>query len=228
MSAVIQSNSESGHGRRYKGLLLDFGNVIARSFFETRGALERLLNLPEGALDWAGPFDPRSDQLWQQVLAGTLSERSYWGRRAQEVGRLLGQDWTIREFCVKHNELRQEVTLRPEMLSLIADAKRAGFRFGILTNELELFHGKRWLTAMPFADQVDSVVDATHTNILKPDPRAYELALKALGLTAHEVVFIDDQRANVTGGEAAGIRSLYLDITNPTACIAEARGLLGL
>jgi putative hydrolase of the HAD superfamily len=114
------------------------------------------------------------------------------------------------------------------VLELISDAKRAGLKFGILTNELELFHGEGWLATMPFADQMDGIVDATHTHILKPDPRAYELALKVLNLVANEVVFIDDQRRHVAGGEAVGIRSLHLDITNYRACIAEARAVLGL
>ena len=32
--------------------------------------------------------------------------------------------------------------------------------------------------------ELDAVVDATHTKILKPDPRAYQLALDALGVPA--------------------------------------------
>ena len=139
------------------------------------------------------------------------------------VGKLVGQDWAIQDFCRKHNELPNEVILRPDVLELISDVKTAGLKFGILTNELELFHGKEWLATMPFADQVDGIVDATHTKILKPDPRAYQLALKALDLAADEVLFIDDQHRNVAGGEAAGIHSLHLDITNHRACIVEAR-----
>jgi len=190
--------------------------------------MEGLLKLPKGTLDRAGPFDPASDVLWQKMLSGEISERDYWELWAKGVGKLVGQEWTIQEFCIKHNELPFEVTLRSETLALISDVKRAGLKFGILTNELELFHGKEWLVKMPFADQVDGIVDATHTKVLKPDPRAYELALKALDLAADEVVFIDDQPRNVTGGEAVGIRSLHLDITNHRACITEARALLGL
>ena len=225
---MVQINDAKNKGLPYKGLLLDFGGIILKSFFETRGAMERLLKLPSGTLDWAGPFDRSSDVLWQRMLAGEISERDYWDRRAREVGKLVGQEWAIREFCAKHNELPFDVTLRPEMLKLISDAKHAGLKFGILTNELELFHGKEWLATMPFANQLDGVVDATHTKILKPDPRAYELALKALALAAEEIVFIDDQRRNVAGGEAAGIRSLHLDITDHRACIDEARIVLGL
>ena len=68
----------------------------------------------------------------------------------------------------------------------------------------------------------------TVAKILKPDPRAYALALKSLDLAADEVVFIDDQRRNVAGGEAVGITSLHLDITRHQACIAQARVLLNL
>jgi putative hydrolase of the HAD superfamily len=228
MSAAIKINSAGGLDRQYKGLLLDFGGVIQKSFFETRQQFERLLKLPAGTLDWAGPFDAGYDPLWCQVTVGDFSERDYWGRRAQDVGRLVGEDWGIQDFCLKHNELSRAVTLRPEVLALIADVKGAGLKFGILSNELELFHGEGWLATMPFADKVDAVVDATHTKILKPDRGAYELGLKALALAADEVVFIDDQPRNVAGGEAAGIRSLHLDITNHRTCIVEARAVLGI
>ena len=228
MSNIGRTGSGSDRDRRYKGLLLDFGSVILKSFFETRGAMERLLNLPKGTLNRAGPFEPSSDALWQKMLAGEITERDYWAEFARTVGNLIGQDWAIQDFCRKHNELSNEVILRPDVLELISDVKTAGLKFGILTNELELFHGTEWLATMPFADQVDGIVDATHTKILKPDPRAYLLALKALDLAADEVLFIDDQHRNVTGGEAAGIRSLHLDITNHRACIAEARTLLRL
>jgi putative hydrolase of the HAD superfamily len=224
----MSGGRDKGKDRQYRGLLLDFGTVIQKSFFETRADMEALLRLPPGSLAWAGPFDPPADPLWQQVVKGEFAERAYWDQRARDVGRLVGEDWTIQEFCRKHGELAPDVLLRPEVLELIADVKRAGLKFGILTNELELFHGKDWLQTMPFADLVDGIVDATHTHILKPDPRAYALALDALALDAGEVVFIDDQPRNVAGGVAAGIRSLHLDLTNPMACVAEARRVLGL
>ena len=217
-----------GEDRQYRGLLLDFGTVIQKSFFETRADMEKLLRLPPGSFAWAGPFDPASDPLWRQVVTGEFAERAYWDQRAREVGRLVGEEWAIQDFCRKHGELAPEVLLRSEMLELIADVKQAGLKFGILTNELELFHGKDWLQTMPFADLLDGLVDATHTHILKPDPRAYALALDALSLDAGEVVFIDDQPRNVAGGSAAGIRSLHLDLTNPRACVVQARLVLGL
>jgi putative hydrolase of the HAD superfamily len=224
----MNGSFENGGGRRYRALLLDFGSVIQKSFFETRADIEKLLHISPGTLGWAGPFDPKSDPLWQQLARGTLTERTYWNQRAREVGNLIGEDWTIQDFCRKHDELPSNVILRPEILALISDAKQAGLKFGILTNELELFHGKDWALSIPFADLIDVVVDATHTRILKPDPGAYALALEALGLLAHEVVFVDDQPRNVAGGSAVGIHSFHLDITNPLETIVRVRLTMGL
>jgi putative hydrolase of the HAD superfamily len=224
----MNASFESSKGRRYRALLLDFGSVIQKSFFETRADMEKLLHLRPETLGWPGPFDPESDRLWQRVVSGTLPERDYWNQRAREVGSLIGEDWTIQDFCRKHGELPSGVILRLEMLTLITDVKQAGLKFGILTNELELFHGKDWVLTIPFADKVDLIVDATHTHILKPDPGAYALALEALGLPADTVVFVDDQPRNVAGGSAVGIRSFHLDITNPLECIATVRLAMGL
>jgi len=224
----MNANFDNDRSRRYRALLLDFGSVIQKSFFETRADIEKLLHIPPGTIGWAGPFDPKSDPLWQQLASGTLTERAYWNQRAREVGNLVGEDWTIQDFCRKHGELPSNVILRPEILALISDVKQAGLKFGILTNELELFHGKDWALTMPFADVIDVVVDATHTHILKPDPGAYALALQALGLSADEVVFVDDQPRNVAGGSAVGIRSFHLNITNPLESVAQVRLAIGL
>jgi putative hydrolase of the HAD superfamily len=224
----MTANVENRGARQYRALLLDFGSVIQKSFFERRADMEKLLRLAPGTLGWAGPFDPKSDPLWQQLATGAITKRAYWNQRAREVGGLIGEDWTIQDFCRKHGELPSNIILRPEILALIADAKRAGLKFGILANELELFHGKDWALSMPFAGMIDVIVDATHTHILKPDPAAYALVLEALGLSAGEVIFVDDQPRNVAGGSAVGIRSFQLDITAPLRSVAEVRQAIGL
>jgi putative hydrolase of the HAD superfamily len=211
-----------------KGLLLDFGSVIMKSFFETRRPFETLLDLAPGALAWGGPFAPEDDTAWQRMLAGEISERDYWQLRAAEAGRMIGQEWTIQDFCRKQNEIPLDDVLRPQALALMRDAKREGRKLGILTNELELFHGTEWLEGMPFLADMDTIIDATHTLILKPDPRAYRLALEGLGLPAGQIVFVDDQIKNVRGAQAMGIHAIHLDVTEPDSAFAAARRMLGL
>ena len=213
---------------RCKGLLLDFGGVIAKSFFETRAEFEKLLGLPEKTFDWYGPFDPLADLLWRRVVRNEITEGEYWAMRADEAGRMVGERWTMREFCRKQNDLALDVNFRPEAKQLIADAKRNGVKLAIVTNELELLNGAEWVGNSPIVRLFDALIDATRTKISKPDPRAYHLALDALELRAAEAIFVDDQIKHVRGAEAVGIRGILLDITNPRHAFDAARALLGL
>jgi putative hydrolase of the HAD superfamily len=213
---------------RARGLLLDFGGVVTRSFFETRSAFEELLGLPANTRCWRGPFAPDADRLWLQVQAGELSESAYWSQCALETGAAVGERWTMQEFCRKHNDLPIDVVVRPEALRAIADAKRAGIRLAIVTNELEAISGRLWVEGNPVIGLFDALIDASRTGIRKPDPRAYRLALHELGLDAADAVFVDDQIRNVDGARQAGIRALHLDITRPAVAFELARAELSM
>lgn len=67
-----------------------------------------------------------------------------------------------------------------------------------------------------------------HTGFRKPEPEAYELAARELGMPAHEVLFIDDRQKNCDGARATGMTALHFD-GNVVALEAALRelGLLG-
>ena len=81
---------------------------------------------------------------------------------------------------------------------------------------------------LPFLKDFEVIVDATYTGILKPDSRAYELVLQALGLPAADCVFVDDQLRNIKGAEALGLPSVHFDVMAPSQSYAEALRLLDL
>ena len=59
---------------------------------------------------------------------------------------------------------------------------------------------------------VTVVVDSALVGIAKPDPRIFEPALHALGLSPDRTVFVGDSvRVDVEGARAAGIRPLHFD-----------------
>ncbi|MCB1543210.1 MAG: HAD-IA family hydrolase, partial [Rhodoblastus sp.] len=180
-----------------RGLLLDFGGVISVTLFERHRTSERLLGLPEGTLLWRGPFDPDGDDLWRDMLEGRISERDYWAFRAQETGRRIGEDWDMLAMIRRTMGDDPNAHIRPQARDFVFLAKAAGRRVGILSNELELFYGADTMARLDILKLMDCVVDATHTKILKPDPRAYALGCAALGLPPERIVFVDDQQRNV-------------------------------
>src|SRR5690606_26750209 len=116
-----------------QALVLDYGGVICLTAFERIPLIERKLGLPPGAIPWRGPFDAEADDLWRDMLADRISEREYWRRRAAEVGRLVGQDWTeARALMMQGQDDRPEATTRPEALAAVRAACAAGRRVGVL------------------------------------------------------------------------------------------------
>lgn len=212
-----------------KALVLDFGGVISRMLFETHELSEQALGLPRGTLTWRGPFDPATDPLWQDMQADKLSERDYWLARTREVGRLLGEDWDRMEtFVQRARGADVEAVIRPEAVATIHAAKAAGCKLAILSNELDLFYGTDFRQRLPLLQLFDVVVDATYTGILKPDLRAYALVTEALGMSAADCVFVDDQKRNADGGVRAGMQVVHFDVLRPAESFAEARRLLGV
>ncbi|MGY3528380.1 HAD-IA family hydrolase [Bradyrhizobium sp. USDA 4452] len=212
-----------------KALVLDFGGVISKTLFETHDLTERALGLAPCTLKWLGPFAPDSDPLWAAMQRGELSERDYWLTRSREVGRMVGEDWRDMETFVKRARgADPDTVIRPEAVRAITLAADAGFRLAILSNELDLFYGADFRTQLSILKRFDSIVDATHTGILKPDPRAYQTVLDELALEAEDCVFVDDQRRNITGATACDMRTVLFDVRNPAASYSEALRHFGL
>jgi putative hydrolase of the HAD superfamily len=195
--------------------------------FETHSLSEAALGLAAGTLTWQGPFAPETDALWQAMQADQISERDYWMQRTREVGRLLGEDWTeMQTFVQRARGADVAAVIRPEAVAAIQQAKALGYKLGILSNELDLFYGADFRDRLPLLQQFDVIVDATYTQILKPDPRAYQACLQALGVRAEHAVFVDDQLRNVAGAQRCGLAVVHLDVCQPGGGFAKALEML--
>ena len=212
-----------------RALVLDFGGVITRTMFETHRLTEKALGLPTGTLTWMGPFDPANDPLWRSMQEGMITERDYWLTRTLETGRMIGRKWTRMEDFVKAARGDDpEAVIRPEAAETVRKARYAGRKLAILSNELDLFYGADFRKKLPLLDEFHVIVDATYTNILKPDPRAYAAVVDGLGVDPADCVFVDDQPKNIYGAEAAGMTTVHFDVKHPAVGFATALDHLGL
>src|SRR5262249_55077474 len=159
---------------------------------------EECLGLPAGSLTWQGPIAPDTDPLWRSMQREEISEREYWAHRASEIGALAGESgWGVRELLTRGGKATPKDAGRTDMRELISECRAQEVKVGILSNEMALFYGDAFLARMELLHTVDTIVDATHTGILKPDPRSYKQALEAMRLRAQEVLFVDDQFRNI-------------------------------
>ena len=109
------------------------------------------------------------------------------------------------------------------MLDLCQDR---GLRTGILTNDMRDFNEPGWSDRVEFVQRVDAVTDGSITGVLKPDPRAYEIAVEALGVSPASTLFIDDQPFNIEGAQSVGLQTVWFDVTDPVGSYARARALV--
>jgi putative hydrolase of the HAD superfamily len=210
-------------------LVLDFGGVISKTLFETHDATEAALGLSPGTLTWRGPFAEATDPLWSAMQRGELSERDYWLARSREVGRLVGEDWDdMQTFVRRARGADPMLVIRPEAERTIRIAHEASRKLAILSNELDLFYGAEFRRKLPLLTHFDVIVDATHTGVLKPDPRAYQAVCDALRLEPQACVFVDDQERNIQGALARGFTTVWFDVRHPETSYRQALRMLGL
>jgi putative hydrolase of the HAD superfamily len=197
-------------------LVLDYGGVICVTTFERQPQIERKLGLAPGTLRWRGPFDPDSDALWRDMLADRISEREYWRRRAAEIGRLIGEEWTDpRMLMAPSPDEPIDSKTRPEALAAVRAVRAAGRNVGVLSNELDLFHGPGFGTKL-------SVLKLMHAS------NPTEAVADALGAPIERCLMVDDQPRNIDGALAAGMQAEWFDVTRPAETYARVLARLGI
>lgn len=211
-----------------QGLLLDVGVVFFKSAWEIADDYERLRGLPAGTVVGRGPLDPEGDERWQRYLGGEATEREYWldfAAKAQANGAPLDGHPTLMRAMFQTPGI--EAT-RPEAIELVIKARAADLPVGILTNELMDFQGREWVESQDWFPWFDVLIDSTELGIRKPDRQPYLVAIEQMDLPAQEIVFIDDNPTYVRGGEAVGLQSLLLDVSDPGEVFIDAAKRLGL
>jgi putative hydrolase of the HAD superfamily len=220
-----------------RGLLLDVGGVVILPAPALVNALARHEPRLVPVLEPLGGIGGPGDDLWRRMLASEVTERAYWAQRSAEIGSALGErsDVSGRATVQDTRSLMrwlyagpQEEWLQPEVIQLMRDVKAAGIPLGALTNDMADFHGQEWVDQQFWVKLFDVVLDASHTGVLKPDPRAFAAGAAALGLPPRDVVYLDDMPWNVEAGLAAGLQAIRVLPEAPGLAVELARRRLGL
>ncbi len=181
-----------------KGVVFDYGGVIARAPGPDWPlyAQSAAMGLSRAALDAGFARYRRAYDL------GEMTDAEMFGRIFSENGLALSAADAARLVDV---EERGWTTLVPETLELMRALKADGRKVGILTNMHADFHRRRFA---PVAAEHVALADAVAVSGLegsgKPDRPIYDLMAARMGLPARDLLFLDDNEANVEGARAAG------------------------
>src|SRR5262245_13485705 len=204
----------------FDALLLDIGDVISAPVWDQLDELEVHLGRP---IVGRGPLDPAGDVPWQRYQRSEISYNEYWQELAERNGY---EDWRrfVRELAVHLPHRFGD----PDAYALMADARAAGFKVGVLTNDGVEIAGHDFFESVPEFQRLDAFVDARELGSAKPEPEPYLRAAKALGTDPGRVVFLDDMQVCVDGAERVGMTAVLVDPVDKRPAFARTRQLLGL
>lgn len=181
-----------------KAIIFDYGKV---------------LTLPPSSDDWArlaACFDV-SVQQFQEPYWGLREDydrarytaETYW----RAVGAHLGKKVT--DAGVEHLtalDNAQWTNINPEMLEFAWQAQDSGLKIGILSNmQFDMLAEMR--RKFDWLDRFDTQLYTCELGAIKPEPEAYNAALRALSARAEDSIFFDDKQVNVDGARAVGMHA---------------------
>jgi epoxide hydrolase-like predicted phosphatase len=183
-------------GRRYVGLIVDWGGVMTTNVFDTFRAFCELEGLEPDTLAQRFREDTRARELLVGLETGQLDEDEFEPRFAELLG-VPAPGLIERIFAGGAAD--------EEMLLAVQRARDHGVRTGLISNSWGTRRYDRALLARLF----DSVVISGEVGIRKPSPEIYEMAVGGLGLEPTQCVFVDDLPFNLKPAAELGMATVH-------------------
>ncbi len=201
-------------------LLFDVGDVLMESNWVVIDELERRTGRRFAG---RGAIDPAGDPAWQRCLTGEIDIDEYWNQLAHSGG----YSDRITMWRAMSIELGAGV-FADDALALVDDARAAGIKVGILSNDLYRSATREWVGSQPAFDKFDILVDCTEFGERKPAAGPYLKAAADFGLPPGEIVFLDDTPYCIEGARAVGMIAVAIDPLARQHGFERARRLVGL
>jgi putative hydrolase of the HAD superfamily len=201
-------------------LLFDVGDVLMESNWIVLDDLERRTGRRFAG---RGAVDPAGDPAWQRCLRGDIDIDEYWNQLARSGG----YADRITMWRAMSVELGGGV-FAADALALVDDARAAGIKVGVLSNDLYRASTRAWVDSRPEFAKFDVLVDCTDFGERKPAAGPYLKAAADFGLAPSEIVFLDDTPYCIEGARAVGMVALHVDPLARSHAFERARRLVGL
>jgi len=102
---------------------------------------------------------------------------------------------------------------RRVVVDSVMTLRQAGYRTALLSNNVAEY----WdvvLETLDVEQLFDVVINSAHVGYRKPEIEIYELLLSQLGVPAERSVLLDDNRQNIEGAGAAGMRAVHVSASD--------------
>jgi len=202
-------SAETGKGISLKAraILFDAGDILYFRPYMGRRFTAFLKGLTIDTIE-----DPAADKeaLRQRAYQGEINQDQY----REAILRLYGI--TQPEHIVRGKQILEEEENAVQFFDGVKETlntlKEQGYLLGIVTDTAQPVHVKLgWFEQAGFGDVWDSIITSREIGARKPDPTIYNAALRQLGVTAQEAVFVGHKASELEGARAVGMTTIALN-----------------
>jgi len=198
-----------------RAIIFDFGRVISAqkpaSLFER---YEKDLGLAPGTINPI-MFDSRQ---WHDALLGRKTVAEFWYAIGPQLG--LKAPEKIEAFRRRYHA---DEAVNQGVIELIQQL-HGRYKLAVLSNAPPGL--VQWLADWNILELFDVVFCSGNEGVVKPDPAAFRLTLKRLGVEAEEAVFIDDTVEHVKVARKLGLHGILFTTAGALADKLEETGLI--
>jgi len=206
-------------------VISDFGGVLTTPLVQSFAAVQDDTGIPFEELGHAmARINEREGRHpLYELEKGRISEPDFLDKLCDALEPALGHRPEMRRFREVYFD-----ALHPNepMIELMREAKAAGFRMAMLTNNVKEWE-PLWRSMLPVDEIFELVVDSAFVGMRKPEPEIYELILERLGgVPATECLFVDDADVNCEAASELGLTAVHY--RHNEQAISEIRAALAL
>lgn len=212
-------------GRPVRAILFDFGHTLV-DFHRTEEALHEAYERIRERIEAAAYVEvPELLDLIERVAGGveSLVAKSYEERRMEElditelfretlagIGFDLPPDVVGHIVALDHAAWSSSLAVEPEVVEVLRGLRSDGYRMGLVSNmSLSGQAIGSDVERLGLAGFFEGVVFSSGFGVRKPDPRIFQEALRLVGASAEETVFVGDRLLDDVGGaKAVGMRAV--------------------
>ena len=189
-------------------VISDFGGVLTTPLVQSFAAVQDDTGIPFEELGHAMARinEAEGKHPLYELEKGRISEPDFLDKIGDALEPALGHRPEMHRFREVYFD-----ALHPNepMIELMREAKAAGFRMAMLTNNVKEWE-PLWRSMLPVDEIFELVVDSAFVDMRKPEPEIYELILERLGgVPAEECLFVDDSDVNVEAAAALGMTAVH-------------------
>lgn len=194
-----------------KAVLFDYGGVLTPG--GTSGCVQRIFGQIYGIdpvlinEDYDVLFRARQGKMTTQEFFDEMNRRHPEGERAT---------------AEKYLALCDTFVKSEPVYDLAARLRQQGVATGILSNINDIVADE--LRARGFYDGFSPVILSCEEKLAKPEPEFYQIAVDRLGVSPHEIAFVDDQEKCRPPAEALGMH--FILATSPAQIVHDTEEMV--